>query len=463
MIGVFDVFKIGIGPSSSHTMGPMRAGCCFAKTLAKQNILNEVKKINVYLLGSLAHTGKGHATDQAVICGLAGEMPDTVDPDNIPKQVEATKKSHKLKLLGKQEIDFNYDTNIIWQYQRTLKEHPNGLEIIAYDKNNIVVCTETYISIGGGFISTLKDFNTPSNKEAPPCLYQYNSANELLALGEKHNISIAQIVLQNEIHRYKDETLVNEKIDSIWQAMHSCIKRGIKATGYLPTSGLARRANKLYQAMDCKLSRHNDLFQIMDWISLFAIAVNEENAAGGRIVTAPTNGAAGVVPAVLRYYDRFLSEKENKQQKIREFIAVASAIGIIIIKNASISGAEAGCQAEVGSACAMAAAGLTAAQGGTNKQIENAAEIALEHNLGMTCDPVGGLVQIPCIERNAMAAIKAVNASRMALKSDGSHAIPLDSCIKTMYETGIDLQEKYRETSLGGLAANFKLPLKNNK
>jgi L-serine dehydratase len=459
MIGIFDVFKIGIGPSSSHTMGPMRAGCCFVKSLEKQNILNQVTKINVYLLGSLAHTGKGHSTDQAVLCGLAGEMPDTVNPDNIPKQVAANKKTHKLNLLGKHSIDFNFDKNIIWQFQRTLKEHPNGLEILAYDKNNIVVYNETYISIGGGFISTLKDFNAKSAKPKTIAFYDYNNANDLLVLGEKHNLSISQIAIQNEIHRYKDVELVNDKIDRIWQVMHSCIQRGINATGNLPTSGLARRANKLHKAIHCNSSTHNDIFEIMDWVSLFAVAVNEENAAGGKIVTAPTNGAAGVVPAVLGYYDKFLASK-SKQQGIRNFIATAAAIGVIIIKNASISGAEAGCQAEVGSACAMAAAGLTATQGGSNQQIENAAEIALEHNLGMTCDPVGGLVQIPCIERNAMAAVKAVNASRMALKSDGTHAVPLDSCIKTMYETGIDLQEKYRETSLGGLAINLKVPSK---
>ena len=463
MLSIFDIFKIGIGPSSSHTVGPMWAGHRFLNELQEKGILNSITSIRVGLYGSLALTGIGHGTDKASLLGLAGYTPDTIDPDDADRAFEDIKSSKKIKLAGIHEIDFDYDNQLIFHHGETLPEHPNAMRIFAADKNGIVVYYKTYLSIGGGFIVCADEFNKPKNQgsdnadnnndEVP---YPFKNAAELVSMCKKNNLTIAQLVIENEKARHSgDLKLVMQKIDGIWSVMSHCIERGLRMEGTLPMSGLKRRSADLHKHLianpEAMLSDH---FAIMDWVTLFAMSVNEENACGGRVVTAPTNGAAGVIPAILAYYSRFISR--NNQQGIRDFIATAAAIGAIIKMNATISGAEAGCQAEVGSACSMAAGALVAVQGGSIDQVENAAEIGMEHHLGMTCDPIAGLVQIPCIERNGMAAIKAITAARLAMRGDGNHAVSLDSCIETMYRTGLDLQAKYRETSQGGLALYAK-------
>ena len=370
---------------------------------------------------------------------------------------------------GKREIDFDYDSQLIFHNGETLPEHPNAMRIFAADENGIVVYYKTYLSVGGGFIVCADEFNKPKNTggdsdeasdESVAVPYPYKNAADLVSMCKKNNLTVAQLVIENEKARHEGNLeLVLQKIDGIWDVMRSCIERGLRMEGTLPMSGLKRRSADLHSTLtanpEAMLSDH---FAIMDWVTLFAMSVNEENACGGRVVTAPTNGAAGVIPAVLAYYSRFISRSssDKSQQGIRDFIATAAAIGSIITMNATISGAEAGCQAEVGSACAMAAAGLVAVKGGSIDQVENAAEIGMEHHLGMTCDPIAGLVQIPCIERNGMAAIKAITAARLAMRGDGNHAVSLDSCVETMYRTGLDLQAKYRETSQGGLAIYAK-------
>ena len=462
MLSIFDIFKTGIGPSSSHTVGPMWAGHRFLNELREKGILSSIKSVRVGLYGSLALTGIGHGTDKATLLGLAGYRPDTIDPDEADRIFEDIKQNKNLPLAGEHTIDFDYDTQLIFHNGETLPEHPNGMRIFAADNNGIIVYYKSYLSIGGGFVVCADEFNTKKNSRddstqpAEDIPYPFRNAEELVMLCKKNSLSIAELVIENEKVRHNgDEARVNEKIDAIWNVMHRCIERGLKMEGVLPMSGIKRRAANMQKTLmanpEAMLSDH---FAIMDWVTLFAMAVNEENACGGRVVTAPTNGAAGVIPAVLAYYTRFVSC--NNIQGIRRFIATAAAIGSLIKMNASISGAEAGCQAEVGSACAMAAAALAAVQGATIDQIENAAEIGMEHHLGMTCDPIAGLVQVPCIERNGMAAIKAINASRLAMRGDGNHVVSLDSCIETMYRTGLDLQSKYRETSLGGLAIYAK-------
>ncbi|MGI9274365.1 MAG: L-serine ammonia-lyase [Endozoicomonas sp.] len=462
MLSIFDIFKIGIGPSSSHTVGPMWAGNRFLNELREKGILGSIASVRVGLYGSLALTGVGHGTDKASLLGLAGYQPDTIDPDEADRIFEEIKTSKKMNLGGEHEITFDYDTQLIFHNGETLPEHPNAMRIFAADQNGIVVYYKTYLSIGGGFIVCADEFNKPAaNTESTEELgstipYPFRNADELVNLCKRENLTIAELVIENEKARCNgDLELMNSKIDALWDAMRNCIERGLKMEGQLPMSGIKRRSANMHKTLtanpETMLSDH---FAIMDWVTLFAMSVNEENACGGRVVTAPTNGAAGVIPAVLAYYSRFISR--NNQKGIRDFLATAAAIGSLIKMNATISGAEAGCQAEVGSACSMAAGALVAVQGGTIDQVENAAEIGMEHHLGMTCDPIAGLVQIPCIERNGMAAIKAITAARLALRGDGNHAVSLDSCIETMYRTGLDLQAKYRETSLGGLAIYAK-------
>lgn len=462
MLSIFDIFKTGIGPSSSHTVGPMWAGHRFLNELEQKGILASISSVRVGLYGSLALTGVGHSTDKATLLGLAGYRPDTINPDEADQIFADIKASKVLKLAGKHPVTFDYDDHLVFHHGETLPEHPNGMRIFASDSNGIVVYYKSYLSVGGGFVVCADEFNQAQNSANSPATseesvpYPFKNAAELLDLCHQHKMTIAELNIANEVARHDgDLELVNSKIDAIWDVMNACIERGLRMTGTLPVSGLKRRApdlrQKLTENSDSNLMDH---FAIMDWVTLFAMAVNEENACGGRVVTAPTNGAAGVIPATLAYYSRYIAS--DNQQGIRDFLATAAAIGALIKMNASISGAEAGCQAEVGSACSMAAAGLAAVQGASMEQVENAAEIGMEHHLGMTCDPIAGLVQIPCIERNGMAAIKAITAARLAIRGDGSHAVSLDSCIETMYRTGLDLQAKYRETSLGGLAIHAR-------
>ncbi|MGI9281317.1 MAG: L-serine ammonia-lyase [Endozoicomonas sp.] len=459
MLSIFDIFKIGIGPSSSHTVGPMWAGQRFVSELHEKAGIDKAATVKVNLYGSLALTGHGHGTDKATLLGLAGFKPDTVDPDEADNLVALIKQNQEIKLGGQHSVSFDYDSQMVFNNETCLPEHPNGMQILAKDRDGIVIYENTYLSIGGGFIKTLEEFsqpeasaNTEKSSDEAEIPYPFRSAEQLLNLCRENNLSIAQLTMANEVARHQgDLNTVHSKIDSIWTVMKACIDRGLSQEGHLPVSGVKRRSADMHKYLmanpETMLSDH---FAIMDWVTLFAMSVNEENACGGRVVTAPTNGAAGVIPAVLSYYTRFISR--NNTQGVRDFVATAAAIGSLIKMNASISGAEAGCQAEVGSACSMAAAALVAVQGGTIEQVENAAEIGMEHHLGMTCDPIAGLVQIPCIERNGMAAIKAITAARLAMRGDGTHAVSLDSCIETMYRTGLDLQAKYRETSLGGLA-----------
>jgi L-serine dehydratase len=399
-------------------------------------------------------TGHGHATDLAVLLGLLGKTPDVLDPDTVPGLIEEVRSTGKLNLAGQREIAFNEETDLLFLFGESLPEHPNGIRFFAYDSDGIVISEQTYFSVGGGFVLAAEEMTGDAIQDTDVKLpYPFESAVELLAIGERTGLSIAEIVLENEkVWRDRDET--KKGVLRIWEVMNDCIERGCQQTGILP-GGLKvrRRAHDMRQALISRPEEAlKDQLSVLDWVNLYALAVNEENAAGGRVVTAPTNGAAGVIPAVLAYYVRFVPGAN--EQGIIDFMATAAAIGMLYKKNASISAAEVGCQGEVGVACSMAAGGLTHVLGGNNAQIENAAEIGMEHNLGLTCDPIGGLVQIPCIERNTMGAIKAINAARLALRGDGSHYVPLDSVIKTMFETGKDMQDKYKETSEGGLAVN---------
>ncbi|MEP3428902.1 MAG: L-serine ammonia-lyase [Roseibium sp.] len=459
-ISVFDIFKVGIGPSSSHTVGPMVAVHRYLERIRQHPSLdNRVSRITVTLHGSLAFTGKGHATDNAVCLGLLGERPDTLDPDSVEPMLEALQAEQKLKVDGLPELRFNPEQDVIFDYGPALPLHANGMTFHLLDASGGVVDTFVYYSIGGGFVVSeaelRKTTNEPVNELALQDVpFPFASASQMLEMGQEAELPIAEMKLQNEAADKSRED-VEAGIDNLWTAMDSCINRGISQTGILP-GGLKvkRRASEIYQKLIHE-GRSNPPFEhnVVDWLGVYAMAVNEENAAGGRVVTAPTNGAAGVIPAVTRYYLDHCSGADK--DGIRTFLLTAAAIGGIIKSNASISGAEVGCQGEVGSASAMAAAGLCAALGGTNEQIENAAEIALEHHLGMTCDPIAGLVQVPCIERNALGAVKAVTAASLALRGDGSHFVPLDGCIETMRQTGMDMMEQYKETSQGGLAVNI--------
>jgi L-serine dehydratase len=456
-ISIFDLFTIGIGPSSSHTVGPMRAARRFVQTLEAEGSLGITSKVKAQLYGSLALTGKGHGTDRAVLIGLEGETPEGVDPAWMPARVAEIRRTGLIRLLGRHEIPFDEKADLVFNRRDLLPLHSNGMRFTAYDaagEAHPPISERVYYSIGGGFVVTEgaagENRLVEDTTEVP---HPFHSGADLLHLSKATGKDIWQLMLENEIV-WRPEAEIRERLLRIWDAMQRCVERGYQQEGVLP-GGLKvpRRAPQLFRELS---SRPEDALKdpltVLDWVNLYALAVNEENAAGGRVVTAPTNGAAGIVPAVLHYYRKF-TPGANEEGVLR-FLLTAAAIGILYKENASISGAEVGCQGEVGVACSMAAAGLTAALGGTNPQVENAAEIGMEHNLGLTCDPVGGLVQIPCIERNAMGSVKAINASRMALRGDGSHKVSLDRVIKTMRETGADMKTKYKETSRGGLAIN---------
>ena len=456
-LSVFDLFKIGIGPSSSHTMGPMSAAGLFLESLREQGA-SDVARLRCTLHGSLAFTGKGHGTDRAVILGLMGCTPDTIDPDMMADIEAEVRERGTVTPPGLPEIAFAPATDLIFDYEENLPGHANGMALAALDGEGAVLTQRIYYSIGGGFVveaselqSTISDEDVGAEKREAGFPYPFGNADEMMEMADKAGLSLVEMKRANEgVLRTPEE--LDAGLDAIWDAMRGCMERGLRMEGELP-GGLfvKRRAKKI---RDMLVEEHGsnrpDPYAINEWLSVYAMAVNEENAAGGRVVTAPTNGAAGVVPAVIRWY--FDHHPGATNEGVRDFLLAAAAIGGLIKHNASISGAEVGCQGEVGSASAMAAAGLTAVRGGTVRQIENAAEIALEHHLGMTCDPVGGLVQVPCIERNGFGAVKAVTASSLALRGDGTHFVSLDACVETMRQTGIDLSDKYKETSKGGLA-----------
>lgn len=453
-ISTFDLFKIGIGPSSSHTVGPMVAARRFCLNLKNKDQLTQCQRLTVELFGSLGHTGRGHGSDKAIILGLIGYAPESIDPAEIDGLLEDVKTQQAIHLLGSHSIHFDIKKHLDFNKNESLPLHPNGMRFHAYDIKSQILLSQDYYSVGGGFVLDTKAAEQPhivgDTSDLP---YPFLSANELQEQCTKHNLSIAQLMMENE-KAWRPEAEVRRLLLNIWDVMQACVQRGCSEKGHLP-GGLKvkRRARIMYQELTARPEALLcDHLTILDWVNLYALAVNEENAAGGRVVTAPTNGAAGIIPAVLHYYDRFCGR--SNEDGIIEFLLTAAAIAILYKENASISGAEVGCQGEVGVACSMAAAGLTAVKGGTVAQVENAAEIAMEHNLGLTCDPIGGLVQIPCIERNAMASIKAINAQRMAIRGDGKHFVSLDKVIKTMRDTGADMQSKYKETSRGGLAVN---------
>jgi L-serine dehydratase len=442
---LFDLFKIGIGPSSSHTVGPMRAAYRFLVGHLHNRALGKVARVRVELYGSLALTGKGHATDRGILLGLIGQQPDTVNPDLIEEQIQAITSQGRLRLFGLREVPFNAET-IVFHKDKVLAGHSNGMRFTTLDDQGEVLLSKVYYSVGGGFIN--EEGEEASGARRQPVPYPFSSAEQLLQIAAEHDMPIHLVMQSNEM-AWKPVTEIRDGIWRIWRVMAESIERGLANEGELP-GGLKVRRRAPEMARKLKKAKPNDALEAMDWLNVWAIAVNEENAAGGRVVTAPTNGAAGIIPAVAQYYLRFLGGTDEGLQR---FFLAASAIGVLYKENASISGAEVGCQGEVGVACSMAAGGLVSACHGTNEQIERAAEIAMEHHLGMTCDPVGGLVQIPCIERNAIGAAKAVNAARMAcLVSE--HKVSLDQVIRTMYQTGLDMQSRYKETALGGLALN---------
>lgn len=450
MISIHEIFKIGIGPSSSHTVGPMVAANRFLALIDDR--LPQVKRVQVELYGSLAATGKGHATDTAILLGLLGHTPKLIDTSQTDAYLAPIFNEHKLTLSNRHTIDFDAQKDIVWHMDASLNYHPNGMSLMAYfDDGNAI--SETYYSIGGGFVLDSSQINQTTTTDKKTAPYAFDSAEQLLQLCQTHNMSVSEIVLANELH-YDSLQNIHQYLDDIWAVMQGCVRQGCKKDGILP-GGLKvrRRAKALYDDL-CKEygqagNQDGSLFA-MDWVNLYALAVNEENASGGKVVTAPTNGAAGIIPAVLHYYRDFI--KDFSTEGVRKFLLTSAAIGALIKQNASISGAEVGCQGEVGSACAMAAAGLAEVLGATPAQCLNAAEIGLEHNLGLTCDPIGGLVQVPCIERNAMASMKAINAARLALRGDGKHHVSLDKAILTMKQTGADMMDKYKETARGGLA-----------
>ncbi len=451
-VSVFELFKIGIGPSSSHTVGPMKAACTFARRLASRGLLEKTSRIRTTLYGSLAHTGRGHGTDKAVMLGLEGAMPDLIDPDRIDSALEVIRSRKELNLNGSNTIRFREKEDLIFNKRKVLPHHPNGMRFEAFDAEGTVLESRDYYSIGGGFVvnkDKVAQDRIVTDKTVLP--YPFSTADELLELCERNALRISSLMMANE-QAWRSEDEIYRRLMEIWNAMRGCMERGFHQQGVLP-GGLKvkRRAPQLYIELK-QQSDNDDPLAALDWVNLFALSVNEENAAGGRVVTAPTNGAAGIVPAVIQYYLDFIPGAND--EGVIEFLLTAGAIGILYLQNASISGAEVGCQGEVGVACSMAAGGLTAAMGGKMFQVENAAEIGMEHNLGLTCDPVGGLVQIPCIERNAMGAVKAINAQRMAFRGDGKHKVSLDKVIKTMRETGADMKSQYKETSRGGLAVN---------
>ncbi len=455
-ISVFDLFKIGIGPSSSHTVGPMRAARQFALGLQRDGLLPATVRIRCDLYGSLGATGRGHGSDKAVLLGLEGDEPDTIDPDTIPVRLEHIEQMGELSLLGLKPIKFVQKRDLLFR-RKALPYHPNGMEFRAFDAAKHELRLRTYYSVGGGFVVDEQAMGADRIQvDTTRVAYPFSSGAELLQRCRDNGLTISQLMLENE-KAWRSEAEIRADLLAIWHVMEACVARGCRTGGVLP-GGLQvrRRAPDLYQKLSTNPEAAlRDPLNIMDWVNLYALAVNEENAAGGRVVTAPTNGAAGIIPAVLHYWTRFNTPTQaSAEEDVIRFLLTAGAIGALYKENASISGADVGCQGEVGVACSMAAAGLAEVRGGTIDQVENAAEIGMEHNLGLTCDPVGGLVQIPCIERNAMGAVKAINAARIALRGDGAHFVSLDKVIKTMRETGADMKTKYKETARGGLAVN---------
>ncbi|GKQ56869.1 L-serine ammonia-lyase (plasmid) [Sphaerotilus sulfidivorans] len=453
-ISVFDLFKIGIGPSSSHTVGPMKAARMFVQRLDAAGLLAHVARVEVQLYGSLGATGRGHGSDKAVILGLQGHAPDTVDVDAVPGLLEQVRLSGRLRLDSRHEIAFDERRDLVLHKRRALPFHANGMGCVAFDAEGLELDRREYYSVGGGFVVSHETGAPALVADRPALPRPFRTGEELLEQTRRHRCSIAELMRANE-RFWRDDAEIDAGLARIWQVMQDCVVRGCRTEGVLPGGfKVKRRAPDLHRHL---LSRAEaavgDPLLVMDWVNLYAMAVNEENAAGGRVVTAPTNGAAGIVPAVLHYYTRFTPGASRAG--VADFLLTAAAIGILYKENASISGAEVGCQGEVGVACSMAAGALCAVMGGTPEQVENAAEIGMEHHLGLTCDPVGGLVQIPCIERNAIASVKAINAARMALRGDGNHHVSLDKVIKTMRETGADMLTKYKETARGGLAVNI--------
>ncbi|MBT8163557.1 MULTISPECIES: L-serine ammonia-lyase [Arthrobacter] len=456
-LSVLDLFSIGIGPSSSHTVGPMRAAKQFTDGLESSGQLAATVRVQAELFGSLGATGRGHGSDKAVVLGLQGESPETVDTRTADDQVAAAALDAELRIGGHHRVDFNWEEDMLLHRRKSLPAHPNGMTFRALDHAGEVLRERSYYSIGGGFV--VDGDASGSDKvvaDATVLPYPFSTADELLAICAREDMSISDVMLANELV-WRSEAELRERLLEIWAVMRECVDNGCSAEGILPGGlNVRRRAPSLFKTLSANDAGHvtgsADPLLAMEWVNLFALAVNEENAAGGRIVTAPTNGAAGIVPAVLHYYVKFVPGADD--DGVVRFLLAAAAVGILFKINASISGAEVGCQGEVGSACSMAAAGLCEVLGGTPAQVENAAEVGIEHNLGLTCDPVGGLVQIPCIERNAIASVKAINAARLALHGDGSHKVSLDKAIKTMRDTGADMKSKYKETSRGGLAVN---------
>ena len=453
-ISAFDLFKVGIGPSSSHTVGPMLAGYQFIESLKSEGLLSQVTRVKAEMYGSLGATGKGHGTPKAVLLGLEGELPDLVDVPTIAGRVAAIRDNGRLCLGVEHTINYNHDTDFTLHRRKALPFHPNGMIFSAFDMAGAELSKRTYFSVGGGFVvddsATEASYIVEDDHQLP---YAFDSAGELLQLCDRHSLSISELMLENE-KAWRPEQETREGLLHLWSVMQSCVSNGMSNGGILPGGlNVPRRARELHQQLlrrpEAALS---DPLSVLDWVTLYALAVNEENAAGGRVVTAPTNGAAGIIPAVLHYYMRFVPSASDEM--VVRFLLTAAAIGMLYKKNASISGAEVGCQGEVGSACSMAAGALAEVLGGTPAQVENAAEIGMEHNLGLTCDPVGGLVQVPCIERNAMASVKAIHAARMALRGDGSHFVSLDKVIQTMRKTGEDMHKRYKETARGGLATH---------
>jgi L-serine dehydratase len=450
-LSVLEIFKIGLGPSSSHTMGPMNAACSFVEDLARLSVLERTARVGAQVYGSLALTGKGHCTDRAILLGLAGHRPAEIDPAAIEPELERIRASGRLRLGGRHEIEFDEPLDLLFHRDQTLPLHPNGMRFTALDAKGAVLHRDEYYSTGGGFVVRAAEFGQePASARPLSVPHPFESAGDLLCACRENGLELHEVVMANE-RAYRPDEETRAALLRIWSVMNDCIERGFRASGLLPgVLKVRRRAARLHRVL-VESSEPRPL-DVMDWVNAFALAVNEENAAGGRVVTAPTNGAAGIVPAVIAYYRRF--ESGASDDGIVRFLLVAGAIGMLYKRNASISGAEMGCQGEVGVACSMAAGGLVAALNGTAEQIENAAEIGMEHNLGLTCDPIAGLVQIPCIERNAMGAMKAINAARLAMRGDGTHKVSLDQVIATMRQTGRDMSVIYKETSQGGLAVN---------
>jgi L-serine dehydratase len=453
-ISVFNLFSIGIGPSSSHTVGPMRAAGQFIKNLDNQHLIDQTELVKVDLYGSLALTGKGHATDIAIILGLEGETPEGVDPTHIKGKIEKVREYYQIHLSGKHRIPFFEEKQLIFHRDKQLPYHPNGMRFTAYDRQGAELLVQIFYSVGGGFVV---DHVTASQDkklghEKHPLPYPFKTADELLSICSREKMSIAEVMMANE-KTWRSESEIRKGLLNIWSVMKNCVERGCRTEGILPGGlNVQRRAPQILRTLQARGQEKKHPAEVMEWVSLWALAVNEENAAGGRVVTAPTNGAAGIIPAVIHFYERMT--ENPTEEGIVTFLLTAGAVGILYKEGASISAAEMGCMGEVGVACSMAAAGLTAAMGGTNAQIENAAEIGMEHNLGLTCDPIKGLVQIPCIERNTMGSVKAINAMLLAMQGDGRHRVSLDQVIATMRQTGQDMKSIYKETSLGGLAVN---------